>query len=400
MLSIFKSKSNEKTSLQENEKLYPKKQYIFGKRKKEYKHFPPSIREWSNSIYVFNKNALNLIPQATILSINLIKSYFNLYNFVIEHKLRKNRLARRLRRLSSNKIYLSNGEFKHSNNKIIITLYVYNKQKYNILKIIGKNYVKALKLKISTFNKKLKLIQLKGIDCLKKVMKIKDLFTNGLNIEKDIFIYITSFYKKLIKRSLKKLKLYLYYKQLLYINESKFNFTYLQYLKKYLEKVYNKNIEFNFINLRHFYLNSDILTETLTLKIIKDRRKILKHINYIKSKVRIYKKINVYKKPDITISRYINNKFLKHFILNNNIKHKYITGFRLEANGRLTKRNTASRSVKKLSYKGNLLNIDSSYRGLSSVVLKGNLRSNIQYTKLKSKTRIGSFGIKGWVSSN
>ena len=45
MLSIFKSKSNEKTSLQENEKLYPKKQYIFGKRKKEYKHFPPSIRE-------------------------------------------------------------------------------------------------------------------------------------------------------------------------------------------------------------------------------------------------------------------------------------------------------------------------------------------------------------------
>jgi hypothetical protein len=28
------------------------------------------------------------------------------------------------------------------------------------------------------------------------------------------------------------------------------------------------------------------------------------------------------------------------------------------------------------------------------------LSSNLQYTKLNSKTRIGSFGIKGWISSN
>jgi hypothetical protein len=34
------------------------------------------------------------------------------------------------------------------------------------------------------------------------------------------------------------------------------------------------------------------------------------------------------------------------------------------------------------------------------VMLRGNLRSNLQYSKLKSKTRIGSFGIKGWVSGN
>jgi hypothetical protein len=67
----------------------------------------------------------------------------------------------------------------------------------------------------------------------------------------------------------------------------------------------------------------------------------------------------------------------------------------LETSGRLTRRYTASRSVSKLIYKGNLLNINSSYNGLSSVLLKGNQKSNIQYTKLKSKTRIGSFGIKG-----
>jgi hypothetical protein len=72
-----------------------------------------------------------------------------------------------------------------------------------------------------------------------------------------------------------------------------------------------------------------------------------------------------------------------------------VTGFRLEARGRLTKRYTASRSLLKVKYKGNLLNIDSSLKGLSSVLLKGNLNSNLQHTKLASKSRIGSFGIKG-----
>ena len=44
-------------------------------------------------------------------------------------------------------------------------------------------------------------------------------------------------------------------------------------------------------------------------------------------------------------------------------------------------------------------NIDSSYKGYLQLLLRGKLRSNLQYSKLKSKTRIGSFGVKGWVSS-
>jgi hypothetical protein len=89
------------------------------------------------------------------------------------------------------------------------------------------------------------------------------------------------------------------------------------------------------------------------------------------------------------------NKELLEYLVINNLKYRHVTGFRLEAKGRLTRRYTASRSISKLRYKGNLLDIDSSYRGLSSVMLKGNLKSNVQYTKLRSKTRIGSFGIKG-----
>jgi hypothetical protein len=77
------------------------------------------------------------------------------------------------------------------------------------------------------------------------------------------------------------------------------------------------------------------------------------------------------------------------------INSKYVTGVRLEATGRLNRRHTASRSVSKLRYKGNLINIDSSLNKLSTVTLRNNLRSNLQFSKLNSKTRIGSFGIKG-----
>jgi hypothetical protein len=84
-----------------------------------------------------------LIPQVTELATKLIKSYFNLYNLKLERKIRSSRLLGRLRKLSSNKIYVSNGEFKHTNNKIIITLYLFNRQKFNFDKKIIKSLYKA-----------------------------------------------------------------------------------------------------------------------------------------------------------------------------------------------------------------------------------------------------------------
>src|SRR6202012_4015395 len=103
-------------------------------------HFPSSIREWNNSIYTFNKNAINLIPIVTTIATKLIRSYFSLYNHKLERKIRRKRLLLRLRRLSSNKIYVSNGEFKHTNNKIIITLYLYNRQNFNFDKKLLKSF--------------------------------------------------------------------------------------------------------------------------------------------------------------------------------------------------------------------------------------------------------------------
>jgi hypothetical protein len=251
--------------------------------------------------------------------------------------------------------------------------------------------------------KKQKLIESKATQSLEKLNRNKYLLINGLELQtknkkiiyyKNLSKYITIFYKELIKKSLDKFLLYDYYKQLIIINESKFNYNYLQYLKTYLEKIYNKNVEFNLINLRYFYLNSDIFSESISLKIRKNRRKILKILNYLKRKVKIRNKKNLYQLTSNRLNINQDKNFLEKKVLSN-IRYKHVTGFRLEVSGRITRRYTASRSISKLKYKGNLLNIDSSYRGLSSVLLKGNLKSNIQHTKLKSKTRIGSFGIKG-----
>ena len=82
------------------------------------------------------------------------------------------------------------------------------------------------------------------------------------------------------------------------------------------------------------------------------------------------------------------------------VKYKWVTGIRLEAKGRLTRRFTASRSAFKLMIKGNLNDIDYSRRtgnskNTSGLILRNQINPNLQYTFLSSKKRIGAFGIKG-----
>src|SRR6202020_275960 len=107
------------------------------------------------------------------------------------------------------------------------------------------------------------------------------------------------------------------------------------------------------VNLRRFYLNSDILSESITIKIRKNRRKLLKYLNTLKRKVKVRNKKNIFFHS--ILNKLNNKKYLEEVVLRN-IKYKHVTGFRLETRGRLTRRYTASRSVSKLRYKGNLLN--------------------------------------------
>ena len=113
------------------------------------KHFPSSVREWDNSIFTYNKNSLALIPHLSNLAIKLIKSYFSLYNRYLERIIRTKNITRKIRTYSSSRIFISKGEFKHTNNKVIITLYLFNRQKNNFLLTLKKWYIKKYLKKIS-----------------------------------------------------------------------------------------------------------------------------------------------------------------------------------------------------------------------------------------------------------
>jgi hypothetical protein len=418
MLNIIKSKLNTSYKKRSNNK-----NVAIG-----YKNFVPAIRDWKNSIYVYNKNTLSLIPLASNYIMKLIKGYFTLSNLKLERKLRKEKLRHKSIKLSTNKIFLSDGEFKHTNDKVIITLYLYNRQKYNYLYKLKKRYVKLfVKAK---FLEKLNLIKSKWLNYLEKHKELsKDLMRILPSYSYKVSFIQSLHYKNYIKKALKRLKFYMFYKQLLYINQNKFNYSYLQGLMYLIKKIFNKNVELNLINLKYFYFNSDIFSQPLVLK-LKKKRNLLRYLKACVRKVKIKKtneiinnyffdlnKLSKVKNVDILNNlllnlleqnekNYTNNIVVKNkygfnilkYIILNNIKYKRVSGVRLEAAGRLTKRYTASRSRYKVIYKGNLENTLSSVKGYSSVLLRGNFKPNLQYTKLNSKSRIGSFGVKGWVS--
>jgi hypothetical protein len=238
-------------------------------------------------------------------------------------------------------MYVSKSEFKHTNNKTIISIFIFNKQKYNYITKAKEKYIKMFLRE--NVNKKLILIKRKALYILKNANMLSHFLIEKLEIKlitkKSLFKYISNFYEKYVSIIFMRLELYLYYKQLVMSSELKINYNYLIYLKKYLEKIYVKNIEFNLINLRRFYLNSDILAECITLKLTKNRRKLLIHLNKLKKKVKIYNEKNVYSNFMINNNNlYINNLDKKHIekAVISNLKHKYVSGFKLETKGRLT----------------------------------------------------------------
>ena len=75
------------------------------------------------------------------LNINLlIKSFFNLY--FNPKFLYSKYLSAKARSISLNKIFASKAEVKHTNNKAVITVYVYNREKISLLKKIKNAYMR------------------------------------------------------------------------------------------------------------------------------------------------------------------------------------------------------------------------------------------------------------------
>ena len=337
----------------------------------------------------------------------LIKGYLNSYHLELESLLRKERLRRRFRKISTNRIFIGDGEFKHTNDKVNITLYVYNRQKLNYLLKLKKRYINLFsKVK---FIRKLKLIKNVGINILNQQNKKSIILANVLpKYNTKLNLVQNIYYKRFIKKSLKRLRYYMLYKQILYINKAKFDNSYLQGLINLIKKIYNKNIEFNIINLKYFYFNSSIYTQPLELK-LKKKRNVLRYLKVLirKAKIKNIKLVEKSKKfftvnnfdtnnsiNDLLQQDKTNTKYLKKIILNN-IKYKRVSGVRLEAAGRLTRRFSASRSQRKVKYKGNLENYYSSIKGYPTPVLRGNFKTNLQRTVINSTSRVGAFGVKG-----
>jgi hypothetical protein len=153
-----------------------------------------------------------------------------------------------------------------------------------------------------------------------------------------------------------------------------------------ISRIYNKKVELKIIELKSIHLNSDIFSSAIGFKLRNRKNKLLRVLRKALLKVK-----SPYLHLLLTSDKNSINK--NNFL--NFIKQKVVSGVRFEVSGRLTRRLTASRSIFKYRYKGSLKNIHSSYNKLSSVMIRGHVKSNLQSTIVHSKTRNGAFGLKG-----
>jgi|SRR6187399_3262388 len=135
-----------------------------------------------------------------------------------------------------NKIFVSNAEIKHTNNKAILTLYTYNREKIALL-----NKVKFLK---KEFFKKIKFLIHKNTE------------------------YLGDIGNKTVKLLLlKELKTLRKFKLRLNLNKYKFEEKLLYKLSNIIGLYFNKKVEFNIVNMKSLILNSDLFTKILSHKL-------------------------------------------------------------------------------------------------------------------------------------
>lgn len=296
-------------------------------------------------MYFYNENNMNLMPITDAISMKMIRAYFSSFYKNLEQKLRTRNFPKRLRRKSQNKIFVSDGQFKHTNSKVIINLYLFNRQatSYNIaMNSLKKKFLYTLNHSVKIFSHRLSLIEKISFKSLVEkrhiFLKQKELYLidslNKNDYSRDtsycINMCIKSFFKSLLKKEYDKTLQYFFYKQMVFLNKAKYTYLYLQHLKKQLHSLYNKQVEFNLINLRRFYLNTDIILESIVKKISKKRKKVLRYIKGVSDKVLVLKKKSILHKYKKTSAQKIvlsqSNKQLVRTIIGK-LKYKDVTGF-------------------------------------------------------------------------
>jgi hypothetical protein len=364
------------------------------------KEYYKKIKKVYNFSSVDKKYELDLIKRNYIYNIKRKKVLFNWKNRLIWNKNYNILNGKALSILSLKRIFINLPHIKHTNNSISILVYIFNKNKAYL-----NNQLKKLKLiyKQNKSNDEMneKLILLNKYDDINIISKNKEVFNN----------YIYNYY--LLRETLEKININksinLFLKRTylanIYLNNNKFNYVNLMNLYNILYKIYEKKVKINITNIKYVYMENNIFVESLTrklndrkkgvLRVLKKALKLIKIADINTSLLLKKEEIIKYVSNIISIRKYTN--YIKNCTNNKyifkSIKNIHVIGISLEAKGRLTKRMTASRSVYKLKYKGNLKNVYSNYYKMSTLLLRGFRKSNISYVNNNSKNKNGSYGI-------
>lgn len=96
------------------------------------KHYPPANKEWRNSVYAYNKNSLRSLAAKDSIAKRLIKGYFSLS---MEKTIaRSKRMRSLIRKSTAKKLFISSPEIKQTNDKVIITVYTFDREKQFLLR--------------------------------------------------------------------------------------------------------------------------------------------------------------------------------------------------------------------------------------------------------------------------
>lgn len=255
----------------------------------------PSVIEWNNSVYNFNKNNMNIYK--TNITHNIISSYFNSRPI----DLNKDRI--KSGRVSLKRIFISKPEIKHSINEVVITVYSFNKYKLyllNKIKKLNKLFSRHWKKRVKKFYLKKKFLKrLRIWSFIYKFINngvVSQVYINSNKYIVNKFIYNffnkvtlynfnyknSSLINKLIinifKKKLRKVYLYKYYTIMLYINNLKYNISNMVGLINILNKLYNKKVILNVISLKYMYLDNSILVDAVVRKLNDRKKRVLKVI--------------------------------------------------------------------------------------------------------------------------
>lgn len=230
----------------------------------------------------------------------------------IDHKVLNTEFVDMLyRRRSSKRIFIGRGELKHTNSKVIITFYVYNTEKMSL----KREFLNLFDVLNSSRRKKININDpfaqtsetAEGAQASEKQITydfyfyITEFFINNLNayllVLNKYFEYLTNLVKLKVLNNKEKFAIFTnktnnfyaynypnYYnfknivekrylenlyklQYLLKFNSVKFEKPFILKLTQIVEELYNKKVEFNIVNLKKVYLNSDIFTQAIVLKL-------------------------------------------------------------------------------------------------------------------------------------